>query len=41
MVKAQVLDAAALDRVFDLDNFLRHVDAVFDRALERGEVEHV
>ena len=36
-----LLDAAALDRVFDLDNFLRHVDAVFDRALERGEVEHV
>jgi adenylosuccinate lyase len=38
---AALLDAAALDRVFDLDNFLRHVDAVFDRALERGEVEHV
>jgi adenylosuccinate lyase len=36
-----LLDTAALDRVFDLDNFLRHVDAVFDRALERGEVEHV
>ncbi|HEX2586742.1 MAG TPA: adenylosuccinate lyase [Gaiellales bacterium] len=36
-----LLDAAALDRVFDMDNFLRHVDAVFDRALERGEVEHV
>ena len=36
-----LLDAPALDRVFDLDNFLRHVDAVFDRALERGEVEHV
>jgi adenylosuccinate lyase len=38
---AALLDAAALDRVFDLDNFLRHVDVVFDRALERGEVEHV
>jgi adenylosuccinate lyase len=36
-----LLDTAALDRVFDLDNFLRHVDAVFDRALEQGEVEHV
>jgi len=38
---AALLDAASLDRVFDLDNFLRHVDAVFERALERGEVEHV
>jgi hypothetical protein len=36
-----LLDAAALDRVFDLDSFLRHVDAIFERALEQGEVEHV
>jgi adenylosuccinate lyase len=36
-----LLDAAALDRVFDLDSFLRHVDAIFERTLERGEVEHV
>jgi adenylosuccinate lyase len=38
---SELLDGPALDRVFDLDNFLRHVDAVFDRALERGEMEHV
>jgi adenylosuccinate lyase len=36
-----VLDAAALDRVFDLESFLRHVDAIFERAVERGEVQHV
>jgi adenylosuccinate lyase len=36
-----LLDTAALDRVFDLDSFLRHVDAIFERTLERGEVEHV
>jgi adenylosuccinate lyase len=36
-----LLDASALDRVFDLDSFLRHVDVIFERALERGEVEHV
>ena len=38
---AAVLDAAALDRVFDLDAFLRHVDGIFDRALDALEVEHV
>ncbi|MDX6590911.1 MAG: adenylosuccinate lyase [Gaiellales bacterium] len=38
---AALLDAERLDRVFDLDSFLRHVDTVFDRALERSEVEHV
>jgi adenylosuccinate lyase len=33
------LDAAALDAVFDLDTYTRHVDVVFDRlaALTRGE----
>jgi adenylosuccinate lyase len=36
-----LLDAATLDRVFDLGSFLRHVDAIFDRAVERREVEHV
>jgi adenylosuccinate lyase len=29
------LDEAELDRVFDLDGFLRHVDDVFDRTTER------
>ena len=28
---ARALDEAELDRVFDLDGFLRHVDDVFDR----------
>ena len=32
---ARVLDEAELDRVFDLDGFLRHVDDVFDRTTER------
>jgi len=36
-----LLDAAALDRVFDLDAFLRHVDGIFERALDALEVEHV
>jgi adenylosuccinate lyase len=36
-----LVDPGTFDRVFDLDSFLRHVDAIFDRALERGEVEHV
>ena len=30
-----LLDEAELDRVFDLDGFLRHVDDVFDRTTER------
>ncbi|HEU6445480.1 MAG TPA: adenylosuccinate lyase [Gaiellaceae bacterium] len=36
---AAQLDAAALDAVFDLDTYTRHVDVVFDRlaALTRGE----
>ena len=33
--------AAALDRVFDLDNFLRHVDEIFERTLDALEVERV
>jgi adenylosuccinate lyase len=32
---ARVLDEAELDRVFDLDGFLRHADDVFDRTTER------
>jgi hypothetical protein len=36
-----LLDAAALDRVFDLDNFLRHVDEIFERTLDALEVERV
>jgi adenylosuccinate lyase len=36
-----LVDAAALDRVFDLESFLRHVDAIFDRTLDALEVEHV
>jgi adenylosuccinate lyase len=36
-----LVDAAALDRVFDLESFLRHVDAIFDRTLDTLEVEHV
>jgi adenylosuccinate lyase len=36
-----LLDAAALDRVFDLDSFLRNVDLIFDRTLDAMEVEHV
>ena len=32
---AAVLDPAALDRVFDLQDYLRHVDQVFDRTTER------
>jgi adenylosuccinate lyase len=32
---AAVLDPAALDRVFDLQDYLRHVDEVFDRTTER------
>jgi adenylosuccinate lyase len=38
---AALLDAAALDRVFDLDNFLRHVDEIFERTLDALEVERV
>jgi adenylosuccinate lyase len=38
---AAVLDAAALDEIFDLDSFLRHVDEVFDRTLQTLEVTHV
>jgi len=38
---AGLLDAAALDAVFDLDNFLRHVDDVFDRTTERLGVTRV
>jgi adenylosuccinate lyase len=34
------LDAAALDRVFDLESFLGNVDAVFARTLDRLEVAH-
>jgi len=32
---AAVLDPPALDRVFDLQDYLRHVDQVFDRTTER------
>jgi adenylosuccinate lyase len=38
---AALLDAAALDRVFDLDSFLRHVDEIFERTLDALEVERV
>ncbi len=38
---AALLDADALDAVFDLDNFLRHVDDVFDRTTERLGVTRV
>jgi adenylosuccinate lyase len=37
----QLLDAEALDRVFDLDSFLRHVDEIFERTLDALEVERV
>jgi adenylosuccinate lyase len=36
-----LVDAVALDRVFDLESFLRHVDAIFERTLDALEVEHV
>jgi len=36
-----LLDAAALDRVFDLDSFLRNVDLIFERTLDAMEVERV
>jgi adenylosuccinate lyase len=38
---AALLDAAALDRVFDLDSFLRHVDEIFERTFDALEVERV
>ena len=38
---AAALDAEALDNVFDLDAFLRHVDLIFDRTLHSHEVTHV
>jgi adenylosuccinate lyase len=38
---AAVLDAAELDRIFDLDSLLVHVDEIFDRTLRRPEVAHV
>src|SRR5436309_2458944 len=38
---ATLLDTAALDRVFDLDSFLRHVDEIFERTLDVLEVERV
>jgi adenylosuccinate lyase len=38
---AALLDAAAIDGVFDLESFLRHVDLIFDRTLDAMEVEHV
>jgi adenylosuccinate lyase len=37
---AAVLDAAELDRVFDLDSLLVHVDGIFDRTLRPTEVAH-
>ena len=37
---AALLDSAALDRVFDLEDFLRHVDTVFDRTLDQLGLEH-
>jgi adenylosuccinate lyase len=37
---AAVLDAAALDEIFDLDSFLTHVDAIFARVLHTPEVAH-
>jgi len=36
-----LLDAAAFDRVFDLDSFLRHVDGIFERTLDAMEVQGV
>jgi len=36
-----LLDTAALDRVFDLESFLRHVDEIFERTLDALEVERV
>jgi adenylosuccinate lyase len=38
---AELLDAEALDRAFDLDSFLRHVDEIFERTLDALEVERV
>jgi adenylosuccinate lyase len=38
---AAVLDPAELDRIFDLDSLLTHVDEIFDRTLRRPEVAHV
>jgi adenylosuccinate lyase len=38
---AQLLDSDALDRAFDLDSFLRHVDEIFERTLDALEVERV
>ena len=37
---AAVLDAGALDEIFDLDSFLTHVDAIFARVLHTPEVAH-
>jgi adenylosuccinate lyase len=37
----ELLSAEALDRVFDLDSFLRHVDEIFERTLDALEVERV
>jgi adenylosuccinate lyase len=37
---AAVLDAAALDEIFDLDSFLVHVEGIFDRVLHTPEVAH-
>jgi adenylosuccinate lyase len=37
---AAVLDAAELDRIFDLDSLLVHVDEIFDRTLRPTEVAH-
>jgi len=34
------LSRAELEKVFDLKNVLRHVDAVFDRALSQGYNEN-
>jgi adenylosuccinate lyase len=36
---AAVLPAADLDRLFDLDRQLRHVDAVFQRVFGAGPAE--
>jgi adenylosuccinate lyase len=38
---AELLGGEALDRVFDLDSFLRHVDEIFERTLDALEVERV
>ena len=40
-ISVALVDAAALDRVFDLESFLRYVDAIFDRTLDALEVERV